>query len=416
MMLRLATRLGLCGALVLPLASCGADEPPAEPVVPVQTAPVTRGAIQRTVSADAVLYPVDQATIVPKISAPVKRFLVQRGDHVKQGQLLAVLENSDLAAAAAQAKGQYEQAQANYRSVAGASVPEEMKKAQGDVRAAKEALDAAGKVLDSRQALFEQGAIARKLVDEAQVAYAQAKAQYDTAALQSIGQEATVQGAEAQRQAAKGQYEAAQAQMSYSEIRSPISGVVTERPLYAGEMANAGSPLLTVMDVSSVVARANLSQAQATGLHVGDAATLTPAERGEPVAGEVTVVSPAVDPNSTTVQVWVQAPNPGERLRAGGSVHVDIVAATIDDALLVPPSAVLPSADGGTHVLVVDAKKIAHEQPVEVGVRQPDKVQVLGGVSAGQPVVTVGGLGLEDGATVRVVTPGEDGGSKDGGK
>ena len=85
-----------------------------------------------------------------------------------------------------------------------------------------------------------------------------------------------VKAAAAQVEAARGHHETVQAQVGYSEIRSPINGVVTDRPLYAGEMANAGTPLLTVMDVSSVVARVNLSQEQAKNVKVGNPATLTP--------------------------------------------------------------------------------------------------------------------------------------------
>ena len=195
--------------------------------------------------------------------------------------------------------------------------------------------------------------------------------------------------------------------MSYAEIRSPIDGVVTDRPLYAGEMANAGAPMVTVMDVSAVVARVNMAQDQAKDIKVGDEATLTPTDGSEPVTGKVTIVSPAIDPNSTTVQVWVQADNRDERLRAGQSVHVAIVAATIDGATLIPASAVLPSDEGGTMVLVVDDKDVAHQTNVQIGVREPEMVQVLRGVEPGQRVVTVGGLGLDDKAKVRVMKPGE---------
>ena len=78
-----------------------------------------------------------------------------------------------------------------------------------------------------------------------------------------------------------------------------------------------GAPMLTVMDVSKVVARVNMAQDQARNVKVGNEATLTPADGGELVTGRVTIVSPASDVNSTTVQVWVQADNPGERLHAG---------------------------------------------------------------------------------------------------
>ena len=238
---------------------------PEEIVAPVRVSPAIKGSIRLIVNADAVLYPRDQANIVPKISAPVRRFLVNRGDHVKQGQLLAELENRDLAAAAQESRGQYEQAQSNYRSTTAAGVPEQMTKAQTDVSAAREAMDAARRLLDNRQQLFKDGALARKLVDDAEVAFAQAKANFDTAqqhlqALQSVGRQEQINTAAAQVAAAKGHYDSAEAQVAYSEVRSPINGVVTDRPLYPGEMAAAGAPMLTVMDLSKVVARVNMGQ------------------------------------------------------------------------------------------------------------------------------------------------------------
>jgi len=407
------TCLAVCCALLgLTLASCKKAEAPAEVVAPVRVSPAIKGSIRLIVNADAVLYPRDQANIVPKISAPVRRFLVNRGDHVKQGQLLAELENSDLAAAAQESRGQYEQAQSNYRSTTTAGVPEQMTKAQTDVDAAREAMDAAKKLLDNRQQLFKDGALARKLVDEAQVGAAQAKANHDTAlqhlqALQSVGRQEQVNTAAAQVAAAKGHYDGAEAQVRYAEVRSPINGVITDRPVYPGEMASAGAPLLTVMDMSKVVARVNMAQDQAKNVKVGNEATITPADGGELVTGRVTIVSPASDPNSTTVQVWVQADNPGERMHAGQAVHVSIVAATLEGATLIPAAAVLPNAEGETIVLVVDDKNIAHEHVIQIGLREPEMVQIVAGVELGQRVVTQGGLGLEDKARVRVMKPGE---------
>ena len=411
MSVRTLIRLAGCAALGLAVAACRPAEKTPEAVAPVTVAPAIKGSIRLLVTADAVLYPRDQANIMAKISAPVRRFLVNRGDHVKRGQLLAELENRDLVAAAQESEGQYGQAQSNFRSTASV-VPEEVTKAQTDADAGREALDAATKLVDSRQQLLKEGALARKLVDEALVARAQAKGQFETAqqhlqALQSVGKQERLKGAEAQVQAAKGRYDSAQAQVSYADIRSPIDGVITDRPVYAGEIASAGAPLLTVMDVSKIVARVNLPQDQARNVKVGSDATLTPADGGELVTGKVTIVSPAADPNSTTVQVWVQADNRDERLRAGQAVHVSIVAATLDGATLIPASAVLPNAEGETIVLIVDDKSIAHEQVVQIGVREAEMVQIVSGVDPGQRVITVGGLGLEDKARVRLTKPGE---------
>jgi HlyD family secretion protein len=400
-----------CLLLASAVMACGKKEKESEPVVPVKVSPAIRGSIRNIITVDAILYPRDQANIMPKISAPVKRVLVNRGDRVKQGQLLAELENRDLVAAAVASKGQFGQAESNYRSTEAANVPEQVTKAQSDAESASQALDAAKKLLESREQLFKEGALARKLVDEAQVSYAQARAQNETAqqhlqALQKVGKQEQIKSAAAQVDAARGQYQSAEAQVAFSEIRSPIAGVVTDRPVYPGEITNTGSPLVTVMDISAVVARLNMPATQASQIKVGNPATLTPTDGGEPVEGKVTIVSPAVDPNTTTIQVWVQADNKDGRLRVGTSVHVAIVAATID-ALLIHASAVLPSDEGGTIAMVVDDMNVAHEKKIQTGVREGDLVQILSGLQSGDRVVTSGGVGLEDKAKVRVLKPGE---------
>jgi len=104
------------------------------PTVDVQVAAVERTSIQRKVSADAVIYPLKQASMMPKISAPLTAYLVNRGAHVHAGDVLAQLENKDLAAAATENKGGYEQAQAAYETAIEETLPEEMKKALRHMR------------------------------------------------------------------------------------------------------------------------------------------------------------------------------------------------------------------------------------------------------------------------------------------
>jgi len=239
----------------------------------------------------------------------------------------------------------------------------------------------------------------------------QAKAQYETAkqhldALESVSKLEQIKTAAAQVEAAKAHAQASEALVSYSEIRSPLTGVIADRALYPGEMAAAGLPLLTIMDVSRVVARVNVPQGEAGYLKVGDNATVAQDGVAGLVDGKVTVVSPAVDPNSTTVQVWVETANPNERLKPGVTVHVSMVAATIDNAVVVPPAALLAAPDGSTQAIVVEGGSVAHTRKIEVGVREPDKVQVVSGLKPGEQVVTVGGLGVEDGTKVRVEKPG----------
>jgi HlyD family secretion protein len=161
------------------------------------------------------------------------------------------------------------------------------------------------------------------------------------------------------------------------------------------------------MDISRVIARANIPVAQAVALKAGLSATISQTDADIQGAGKITVVSPAVDPNSTTVEVWVEAANPGERFKPGATVRVEIIAETIKEAIVVPPAALLPSAEGGVQALVVGADSAAHEKKIEVGVREADKVQIVKGLDAGEKVIIVGGVGLEDKAKVKVVAAGE---------
>src|SRR5215831_18807598 len=279
------------------LVSCSSEKGDQAPTVSVQAAAVEKTTIQRVINSQAVLFPLQQAAIVPKISAPVQKFLVKRGSPVREGELLAVLENRDLSAAAQDTKGALDQAQATYETTTAANLPEEIQKAEADEQQAKQALDAQEKIFESRQQLFEQGALPRKELDQSRVDITQARNQHAIAkhhleALLAIGKQAELRAAAGSLESAKGKYQGAQAQLSYSEIRSPISGVITDRPLYPGEMAAAGTPLLTVMDISSVIAKAHIPQDDAAALRVGDKGTMTVPGIEQPIDGKVTVVSP----------------------------------------------------------------------------------------------------------------------------
>ncbi|HUB79410.1 MAG TPA: efflux RND transporter periplasmic adaptor subunit [Bryobacteraceae bacterium] len=401
----------LYAVLTAAALTCGCkkeQEAESEAPAPVQVTGVTQEPIRRIVAGDAVLFPVGQSSVMPNITKPVVKFYVNRGDHVKDGQLVATLESHDLQAAVDNYKAQVNQANLNLHSTELATVPEAVVKAQADVQSDTEQRDAAKKLLDSQQKLFEEGALAERRVDEARVAYASAKAQLEGAsehlrALQAVSKEDQIKTAQAQLQSAQAQLAQAQAQLNYAEVRSPRTGVVSDRPVYEGEMAVSGTPLLTVMDISKVVARANIPQNQIGSVKVGQAAEITPSDGGETVEGKVTVVSPATDPASTTAQVWVESANPGERLKPGASVHVKIITELVKNATTVPSSAILPGEEGGTAVLIIDANSIAHLHAVTTGIREGDKVQILNGARPGDEVVVVGGLGVEDKAKVRKV-------------
>jgi HlyD family secretion protein len=397
-------------AIAYAAPGCGSEEKAKDPIVSVETTAAHRTTISKTLAADAVVFPLQQAVLTPKITSTIKSFLVQRGSRVHKGQLLAILENADLSAAAEQSKGEYQQAEAGYATTTGASLPEQIQKAELDTAAAKSALDAQQQLYNSRKELFEQGGIPRRDFDSAQVSLVQARSQYEQAQkqlddLHRIGQAQALKSAGGQLAAAKGKFLGAEAQLSYSEIKSPIDGVVTERPQYPGELAAANQPLLTVMDLSKLIAKAHIAQSEAVALKVGDSAEMQLPGLGEKVKGRVSLVSPAVDPGSTTIEVWVETTKPSSALKPGMTVQVQIAAATAQDALAVPASAVYKNADGTSFVLVAGADEKAHAKTVETGIKGASEAQILSGIKEGEAIITSGGYALPDNTQIKVETP-----------
>jgi len=376
--------LAVLAAAGILFSGCGAKEvAEATPTVTVMVDGAEKEPIQRKVVTDAVLYPRDQAAIVPKVISSVKKWYVDKGSHVKAGQLLGELENQDLTGAQMKSQGGYAQAQVTYQM--------QLQKGGQDLKFAKQTLDSAQKLYDSRAVLYKEGAVSAKDLDDSAVALTQAKNTYDLTQKQF-----DLKVAEGAMNAAKGDTDNANAQLSYSKITSPIDGVVTDRPYYPGETPATGTPVITVMDLSQIVARAHVAQMEAASLKVGDEATIS--VPGEPihVKGKITLVSPAVDPNSTTVEVWVQAPNPKGALRPGSSVRVSMVSETVKDAIVIPQAALLTTPDGLNQVIVLDTDNAPSKKKVKIGIKDGEAktVQITDGLQGGERVVTVGAFEL----------------------
>lgn len=414
----------MCLLFAAPLffAGCSQKEAEVVPEVAVQVAQAKTGDVRQIVTSEAVVFPLQQAIVTPKITSTIKSFEVQRGAHVHQGQLLAVLENADLSAAAVQSKGEYEQAEAGYVTSTAATLPQQLQKAELDAASAKTALDAAQKMYDSRKDLFQQGALPRRDLDSAEVALSQARSQSEQAQkqledLRRVGKDQALKSASGQLSAAKGKMLGAEAQYSYSQIRSPIDGVVTDRPQFPGELATANQPLLTVMNTSHLIAKAHVSQSQAAWLKTGNAATIQIAGMEDPIPAKLTLVSPALDPGSTTIEVWVETSKAPAVLKPGMTVQVSITAATAKNAILVPKTAVFQSPEAGSYVLIAGKDHIAHQKTVQLGLQGATEMQITSGISAGDSIIISGGYGLPDKTKIKIeAAPAADDAAKSGEK
>ena len=403
--------LALCGALLLGNGCHKKPEEAPEVSVVVQAAHPTQGPIAEEIVADAILAPVSAAALSSRLSAPIRAEYVQRGAHVRRGQLLVSLDDRDLRGSALDSRGALATAQANLTATTQTTIPEELHKAELDTTQLKAALDVAARTARERQSLLRQGAISGREADAAVATEVQAQAAYDAARQHAALLTQTTrltdrQAAQGQLTSAEGRLANAQAQVSFANLRSPIDGVVTERPLFPGETVAAGTPILTIMDTSSLLAKLHLAQASAQKLTLGHAARVTVPGVDEPVAATVSFIGPALDPGSTTVEVWLKLPNAGGTLKVGTPVHAVLQGAIVPDALQVPTAAIMPADDGSTGVLLVTAGGTVQKRSVTVGIRTVDSVQILSGLAATDTVVTGGGYGLDNATKVTVGKPG----------
>jgi RND family efflux transporter MFP subunit len=175
------------------------------------------------------------------------------------------------------------------------------------------------------------------------------------------------------------------------------------------------------MDTSSLLAKTHLAQSLAQRLKVGDEASVTMPGVDKPATAKVELISPALDPGSTTVEVWLKIDNKAGTYKVGTPVKVTITGRTDAKAWKIPAKSVLTAQDGSKSVMVVGADGAAHKKTVTLGLQDTEDVQITSGLVPNDLVITVGAYGLDDGAKVKVGAAedgkddkkaGKDGGSK----
>jgi len=385
-------------------------------VVGVRVAKVERQSISAQVSAVGTIFPREKADVSAKISAPIKQMSLLKNHVVKAGQVIAVLESRDIVAQRNEALASLKQEQANERSVVTGSIPQTNAQDEKALRDARANVANARATYLRRQSVYAQGGISRKDLEASQLTLTQAEDELrlvdQTVALRAKSLNPNDRALAAARVAQAEQHLATlDAQLSYATIRAPITGVVTDQFQYEGEFAAAGGKLVTISDISQVIVKAPFADTVTDTLNVGDPATVSPTDQaGEPMRGQISLVSRASDPTNRTVEVWITLGNGNGQLRANGAAQVTVSSETKTDATVVPAAAVTLEAtnsDEGT-VMVVDATSVAHETKVTVGIRTPEKVEITSGLKEGETVVIEGNYSLPDGTKVQATEEKKD--------
>ncbi|PYS92409.1 MAG: hypothetical protein DMF64_08990 [Acidobacteria bacterium] len=380
------------------------------PVVSVRVAKVEQQAIAAQVSALGTIFPHQEASVAPKISAQIKQMSLLKNKVVQAGEVLAVLESRDLVSQRQEAAAALGEARAGERSTVTGTIPQNNAQDQKALRDARAAVANAQATYDRRLALYQKGGISKKELEQSQLELT--KAQDDLRlAEQTIALRTSALNPNERAQAAARVNQAEQhlgaldAQMGYALIRAPFTGVVTDQFMFQGDFAAAGTKIVDIADISQVIVKAPFADTVAAQLKLGDTAAVLPTDLpGEAMHGQITLISRASDPTSRTVEVWVTLANEAGRLRANGAAQVTISTNSKTDALVVPASAVTldaSNANEGT-VMVVDEKSVAHEHKVTVGIRAGDKLEITEGLQAGETVIIEGNYALPDGMKVEV--------------
>jgi multidrug efflux pump subunit AcrA (membrane-fusion protein) len=378
------------------------------PTVSVKVAKAEKATIAAPVSAVGTIWPREKADVAAKISAPIKSMTLLKNKLVRAGEVIAVLESRDLQAQRAEAVAALSEARANERSLVTGTIPKTNAEDQKALNDARAKVNNARALYERRRALFEKGGIAKKDLEASQLdlttAENELRLQEQTVALRARSLNPNDRALAAARTAQAQQRVATlDAQLSYATIRSPITGIVTDQFQYEGEFASAGGKLVTIADTSTVIVKAPFSDTAVAQVKTGDTVTVVPTDTSaDEMHGQVTLLSRSSDATNRTVEVWVTLGNGDGKLRANGAAQVTIAANSKDDAIVVPASAITletSNADEGT-VMVVDDQNVAHETKVTIGIRTPDKVEIVEGLKGGETVVIEGNYALPDGTKV----------------
>jgi HlyD family secretion protein len=379
-------------------------------VVSVRVAKAERQPIAAQVSAVGTIFPREKAEVGAKISAQIKQMALLKNKIVRAGEVIAVLESRDLLAQRNEAAAALAEARANERSVVTGNIPQANAQDEKALRDARANVSNAAATYERRRVLYEKGGISKKDVEAAQLAFTTAQNDLrlaeQTMILRAKSLNPNERALAAARVAQAQQHLATlDAQLSYSTIRAPSTGIVTDQFQYQGEFAPSGAKLVNIADISQVIVKAPFADTVANQLKVGNTATVLPTDTSsEEMRGQISLVSRASDPTNRTVEIWVTLANEAGRLRANGAAQITVSTNSKNDAIVVPASAVTleaTNANEGT-LMVVDDQSIAHETKVTVGIRTSDKMEITSGLQGGETVIIEGNYALPDGTKVEI--------------
>jgi membrane fusion protein (multidrug efflux system) len=322
-------------------ADAEADKTEEEVAIPVEIAAVERADIVAVYSATGSLEAERDAQVVSKVEGQIIDILVEEGDAVKSGDVLARLDGDQLRLELARTRAALDKLEAEYAR---------------------------------NRELFSKGLVTKEAYDTVNFDVRASKAEAELAALR----------------------------LSYTEIRAPIDGVISERMVKVGNTITPNTPTFRITDLEPLITELFVPEREFNKLAAGQPAQIRVDALGaQPFSGRIARISPVIDPTTATFKVTVESTDAATRLKPGMFARIDIVYDVHVQALQIPRDALVDGVDDQA-VFVVN-EGVAERRPVRLGLTNGARIEVLDGIVEGDEVIVVGKSGLRDGGRITVV-------------
>ena len=348
------------------------------PPMPVEFAAAKRASVSEQILVVGNLIGAATVEVVPRVNGRLQAVNVKLGDAVKQGEIIARVEDLEI-------REQVRQAEATF------------KVSQASIRQREADLTLAKNNLDRSRNLYDRQLLPQQTFDDVDARHQAALAQLDLA--------------RAQFEASKARLDELKITLSNTQIVSPVDGFIGKRYLDPGAFASTNAPVASVVDIRTVRMVANLVERDMRRVPAGTPALVeVDAFPGEKFQGRVSRVAPVFDPATRTAEIEIEVPNTGFRLKPGMYSRVNLTIDTRKDAITIPRNALVDlegkngvfiaqaaEAPEGTRGGGASAAMTAKFVPVQVGIRDGEHIEITNGLSDGARVITTGASALKDG-------------------
>jgi RND family efflux transporter MFP subunit len=346
----------------------------ARPPMTVELASPTRADVAQQLMVVGNLVGEQTVAVVPKAAGRLEEVYVKLGDPVARGQRIARIEDREIREQVKQAEAAFEVARATIRQ------------READLKFAETNLDR------SRE-LFGRQLLPKQTLDDADARYQAAVAQLELARAQLTQSQARL--------------EELRINLANTVIVSPVTGFVARRNTDPGAYASQNAPVVDLVDISTVRLIANIVEKDMRRVSTGDAANVeVDAFPGETFNGRIARVAPVLDPATRTAQIEVEIPNPTNRLKPGMYARVNLTVEQRANALVVPANAVI-DRDGQRGVFLAENNNTASFRPVQIGIEDSARVEILGGITEADRVITTGAAALQHGDRIILANEGD---------